>query len=198
MKLLSRQIETLQRNALDSSQYLRREMIEINLVPEDIQDMQLEESICQVSFLLIALDHLSNNCNLIATMWEFIQSLVHRPFPEIMTSKFVNLNHLLTKTEVTVSGLELEGSQYFINCYCSFKLLQQIWIKMNFKGQLAGLSKQNILINFHQNRLLDGVNTAKTWLTIDVECVKSQLMIARNHQIFVTLTSFRFILNAIN
>ena len=46
-KVLSKQIETLQRNALDSSQYLRREMIEINLVPEDIQDMQLEESICQ-------------------------------------------------------------------------------------------------------------------------------------------------------
>ena len=47
MKLLSKQIETLQRNTLDSSQYLRREMIEINPVPEDIQDMQLEESICQ-------------------------------------------------------------------------------------------------------------------------------------------------------
>ena len=47
IKLLSKQIETLQRNALDSSQYLRREMIEINPVPEDIQDMQLEESICQ-------------------------------------------------------------------------------------------------------------------------------------------------------
>ena len=46
-KLLSKQIETLQRNALDSSQYLRREMIEINPVPEDIQDTQLEESICQ-------------------------------------------------------------------------------------------------------------------------------------------------------
>ena len=47
-KLLSKQIETLQRNTLDSLQYLRREMIEINLAPEDIQDMQLEESICQV------------------------------------------------------------------------------------------------------------------------------------------------------
>ena len=46
-KLLSKQIKTLQRNALDSSQYLRREMIEINPVPEDIQDTQLEESICQ-------------------------------------------------------------------------------------------------------------------------------------------------------
>ena len=46
-KLLSKQIETLQRNTLDSSQYLRREIIEINPVPEDIQDMQLEESICQ-------------------------------------------------------------------------------------------------------------------------------------------------------
>ena len=46
-KVLSKQIETLQRNALDSWQYLRREMIEINLVPGDIQDMQLEESICQ-------------------------------------------------------------------------------------------------------------------------------------------------------
>ena len=45
-KLLSKQIETLQGNALDSLQYLRREMIEINLVPGDIQDMQLEESIC--------------------------------------------------------------------------------------------------------------------------------------------------------
>ena len=45
-KLLSRQIETLQRNALDSSQYLRREIIEINPVSEDIQDMHLEESIC--------------------------------------------------------------------------------------------------------------------------------------------------------
>ena len=47
MKLLSKQIETLQRNTLDSLQYLRREMIEINLAPEDIQDKQLEESICQ-------------------------------------------------------------------------------------------------------------------------------------------------------
>ena len=47
MKLLSRQIETLQRKALDSSQYLRREIIEINPVSEDVQDMHLEESICQ-------------------------------------------------------------------------------------------------------------------------------------------------------
>ena len=47
MKLLSKQIETLQRNTLDSSQYLWTEIIEINPVPEDIQDMQLEESICQ-------------------------------------------------------------------------------------------------------------------------------------------------------
>ena len=47
MKLLTKGIETLQRNALNSLQYLRREMIEINLVPEDIQDMQLEESVCQ-------------------------------------------------------------------------------------------------------------------------------------------------------
>ena len=47
MKLLSKQIETLQRNTLDSLQYIRREMKEINLAPEDIQDMQLEESICQ-------------------------------------------------------------------------------------------------------------------------------------------------------
>ena len=39
MKLLSKQIETLQRNALDSSQYLRKEIIEINLVPEDIHEM---------------------------------------------------------------------------------------------------------------------------------------------------------------
>ena len=46
-KSLSIQIETLQINASDSSQYLRREMIGINPVPEDIQDMQLEESICQ-------------------------------------------------------------------------------------------------------------------------------------------------------
>ena len=47
MKLLSKQIEILQRNSLDSLQYLRREMIEINPVPEDIQDTLLEESICQ-------------------------------------------------------------------------------------------------------------------------------------------------------
>ena len=47
MKLLSKQIETLQRNTLDSLQYLGREIIEINPVPEDIQNMQLEESICQ-------------------------------------------------------------------------------------------------------------------------------------------------------
>ena len=32
-KLLSKQIEILQRNAVDSSQNLRREMIEINPVP---------------------------------------------------------------------------------------------------------------------------------------------------------------------
>ena len=35
-KLLSKQIETLQRNALGSSQYLKREMIEIIPGPEDI------------------------------------------------------------------------------------------------------------------------------------------------------------------
>ena len=46
-KFFSKQIETLQRNALYSLQYLRRKMIEKNPVPEDIQDMQLEESICQ-------------------------------------------------------------------------------------------------------------------------------------------------------
>ena len=39
-KILSKQIETLQRNALDSSQYLPREIIEVNPVPEDIQDTQ--------------------------------------------------------------------------------------------------------------------------------------------------------------
>ena len=33
-----------------------------------------------------------------------------RPFTEITTSKFVNSCQLLTKTEVTVSELELEGS----------------------------------------------------------------------------------------
>ena len=37
-----------------------------------------------------------------------------RPFPEITTSKFVNLHQLLTKTEVTVSGLELEGSTLLV------------------------------------------------------------------------------------
>ena len=46
-KLLSKQIETLQRNALDSLQYLRREVIEINPVPDNIQDTHLEESIYQ-------------------------------------------------------------------------------------------------------------------------------------------------------
>ena len=51
--LLSKQIETLHRNALDSSQYIRREMTEINLVPEDIQDKQLEESICQALSLTV-------------------------------------------------------------------------------------------------------------------------------------------------
>ena len=42
-KRLSKQIEILQRNTLDSSQYLLREMIEISVVPEDIQGMHLEE-----------------------------------------------------------------------------------------------------------------------------------------------------------
>ena len=47
-KLLSRQIETLQRHTLDPSQYLGREMREMNLVPDDIQGTQLEESLCKV------------------------------------------------------------------------------------------------------------------------------------------------------
>ena len=51
--LLSKQIETLHRNALDSSQYIRREMTEINPVPEDIQDKQLEESISQALSLTV-------------------------------------------------------------------------------------------------------------------------------------------------
>ena len=36
--------------------------------------------------------------------------MVHRPFPEITTSKFANSGQRLTKTEVTASGLELAGS----------------------------------------------------------------------------------------
>ena len=52
-KLFSKQIETLHRNALDSSQYFRREMTEINPVPEDIQDKQLEESISQALSLTV-------------------------------------------------------------------------------------------------------------------------------------------------
>ena len=52
-KLFSKQIETLHRNALDSSQYIRREMTEINPVPEDIQDKQLEESISQALSLTV-------------------------------------------------------------------------------------------------------------------------------------------------
>ena len=54
--------------------------------------------------------------------------------------------------------MELEGTTlfYYVRC-CSFKLLQQIWINMNFKGYRAGLNKQNILINFYYKRLLDGV-----------------------------------------
>ena len=36
--------------------------------------------------------------------------MVHRPFPEITTSKFAHSCQLLTKTEVTASGLELAGS----------------------------------------------------------------------------------------
>ena len=42
-KLLSKQIETLPRNSLDSSQHLQREIIQINLVPEDIQDTQFQK-----------------------------------------------------------------------------------------------------------------------------------------------------------
>lgn len=43
-KLVSKQIEVLQRNTL---QYLLREMIEINPVPEYVQDKQLEETMCK-------------------------------------------------------------------------------------------------------------------------------------------------------
>ena len=43
-KLVSKQIEVLQRN---TSQYLLREMIEINPVPEYVQDKQLEETMCK-------------------------------------------------------------------------------------------------------------------------------------------------------
>ena len=39
MKLLSKKIETLQENALDFLQYHRREIIEINPVPQDTQDL---------------------------------------------------------------------------------------------------------------------------------------------------------------
>ena len=52
-KLLSKQIETLQRNDLDFSQYFRKEMIAINPVPEDIQDTRLEESVCQALSLTV-------------------------------------------------------------------------------------------------------------------------------------------------
>lgn len=44
-KHLYKQLEILETNALDSSQYLRKEMIEINPVIEDIEDTQLEEAI---------------------------------------------------------------------------------------------------------------------------------------------------------
>ena len=55
VKLLSKQTEILQRNALDSSQYLWREMIKRNLISEDMQDMQLEEQICKAFSLTSAI-----------------------------------------------------------------------------------------------------------------------------------------------
>ena len=45
--------------------------------------------------------------------------------------------------------------------------------------------------------LLGGDNISKKRLTINVECVKSQLMIASNHQSFVTFASFELTLNAV-
>ena len=65
MKLLSKQIETLQRNALDSSQYFRREMIEINRVPEDTKTGSLKNQYAKLYpllvllFLLVILKHIT-------------------------------------------------------------------------------------------------------------------------------------------
>ena len=64
-KPLSKQTEKLQRNTLVSPQYPPREMIEINPVLENIQDTQLEESICQALSLTVALVSLGDldNCH---------------------------------------------------------------------------------------------------------------------------------------
>ena len=65
MKLLSKQIETLQRNALDSSENLRREMIEINQVPEDSKTGSLKNQYAKLYpllvllFLLVILKHVT-------------------------------------------------------------------------------------------------------------------------------------------
>ena len=67
-----------------------------------------------IYFVICAGLSFPDNCNLIATVWEFIYSLVHRPFLEITTSKFVKSRQLLRKTEMTISKLELEGSTSLI------------------------------------------------------------------------------------
>ena len=45
--LLMKKIEALERSALDQGQYLRREMIQLNPIPHDIEDKDLEETICK-------------------------------------------------------------------------------------------------------------------------------------------------------
>ena len=45
--LLKQRVTELERNAVSTSQYHRRETIEVNPVPTDIDDESLEESVCQ-------------------------------------------------------------------------------------------------------------------------------------------------------
>ena len=46
-ELLLERITQLERNNLNNAQYNRRETLEINLVPSDIADDVLEQSVCQ-------------------------------------------------------------------------------------------------------------------------------------------------------
>ena len=50
--LLINNISTLERNQLNSSQYHRRQMIEINPIPPSISDANLEQSVCDALSLI--------------------------------------------------------------------------------------------------------------------------------------------------
>ena len=115
--LLNKRLVSLERTCLDNAQYLRREMIEVNPVPSDIPDNELEEKICHALSLTgvtVTPDDL-DACHRLKNKNNVIIKFKSRKVKQRVTINRRNLKNKATE----LSNLKFTGNLFINESMCS-------------------------------------------------------------------------------